>query len=90
MEIKYIVEWWEKSQLEGTVCDVCGGEIDEFPCAVLLSPSGSNPHALCFKCRHVKHAIGIGHNEYFETLAFQLGDEPPVPGKSHGGRKVRP
>ena len=88
MDIKYIVEWWEKEKLDGEICDVCGKILDEFPCAVLLTRSGSNPHALCFECRHIKHAIGILDNEYFETIAFQLGDEPPIPGKSFGGRKV--
>lgn len=89
-DIRYRVEWWKKGdeRFGGTICDVCGRELDEFPCAVLLTLSGNNPHALCFECRHLKHAIGLLDNEYFETLAFQMGEEPSIPGKSHGGRRV--
>ena len=52
-----------------------------------MHPGGESPHALCSACKE-KHKIDLGDNEYFETLAYQLREEPPIPGKNYGGRRV--
>lgn len=62
------------------VCDVCNDDIDEFPCAVV------GGYALCSKCRK-NWAIEQGDTEYYETYAYNVGEEPPKPKINFGGRK---
>lgn len=87
MDIIYVVEWWDKSKLTGTICDYCGNEIREFPCAILTDRTHTNPHALCQRCRE-ESLIKPGDNEYFETINYQTGLEGANPGVNFGGRKI--
>ena len=88
VEIKYSLEWFNQIQLAGDICDYCGEALDEFPCATVMKEDGENPHALCMSCR-IESDIDPGDDEYFETLAFQAHEEPPMPGKNFGGRKKK-
>jgi hypothetical protein len=87
VEIKYKVEWWPKESMSGSLCDYCGEKLDEFPAAVVMYQDGEDPHALCISCRF-ESDIDLEDNEYFETLAYQAKEEPPMAGKNYGGRKT--
>ncbi len=63
------------------VCDLCNRDITEFPCAVV----GSN--AVCRECQKGVYHVEEGDDEYFETMAYNVGMEPPDPRANFGGRR---
>lgn len=84
--------------IHNPVCDRCNNDLDEFPAVIVgrvpdtvrLRPDGSiipnnSGHALCSSCRQ-KQGISEGDQEYFETMAYNTGEEPRKLGINCGGR----
>ena len=77
------IRWWIKEQFDVPVpkCDVCDGIFIKFPVCI------RGGKALCARCQR-ESGINDGDNEYFETIEYNVGAEPPKPVVNFGGRKV--